>query len=314
MTSSELKSRLREVVKERLPSLGGGETPKRLTRLLEIGEEDLSLAKLAEAHWDAVAILTESGIEPKADAIYGVWASEIPGRALRLRPHGDGFLLTGSKPFCSGLGIVDRALVTVNDPKSFLFDIDLHDQTDQLRADLSAWQTDAFRDTNTGTITFEAFRISHLGRVGGENFYLNRPGFWQGACGPAACWVGGAAGLVSYAKKSKRSDPHALAHLGAMDAALWMMKSALASAGAEIDALPDGNAMVLALRLRHVVEQACSDILHRLPRAYGPHPLAMDEQIARRYHELDLYLRQAHGERDLEGLGRTLAGKEETAI
>ena len=58
--------------------------------------------------------------------------------------------------------------------------------------------------------------------------------------------------------------------------------------------------------LRHLVEQECTNILRRLPRAYGPYPLAMNEQTARRYQELDLYLRQSHAERDLESLGRGL--------
>jgi hypothetical protein len=52
------------------------------------------------------------------------------------------------------------------------------------------------------------------------------------------------------------------------------------------------------------VEQGCTDVLRRLARAYGPRPLAMDEDVARRYQELDLYVRQSHAERDLEILGR----------
>ena len=32
----------------------------------------------------------------------------------------------------------------------------------------------------------------------------------------------------------------------------------------------------------------------------------MDQDIARRYQELDLYLRQSHAERDLEKLGHTV--------
>lgn len=304
MTSTNLKGRLQQLAGESLPLPGGGKTPERFDRLYEVGEEDLSLAKLAEAHWDAVAILDEAGTVSEVGAIYGVWASEKPGQGLNLSSCDGGFILTGSKPFCSGLDIVDRALLTVSGPKPLLLDIDMRDQAGQLRTDLSCWQTDAFRATNTGTLMFESFRVSQRDVVGGENFYGTRRGFWQGACGPAACWVGGAAGLISYAKQSRRADSHTLAHLGAMDAALWMMQAAIARAGREIDADPNGDAMVTALRLRHIVEQACSEILHRLPRAYGPHPLAMNEQVARRYHELDLYLRQSHGERDLESLGR----------
>ena len=64
--------------------------------------------------------------------------------------------------------------------------------------------------------------------------------------------------------------------------------------------------MIRALTVRHLVEQACTDVLRRLPRAYGPYPLVMEENISRRYQELDLYLRQSHAERDLEALGRAL--------
>jgi hypothetical protein len=86
------------------------------------------------------------------------------------------------------------------------------------------------------------------------------------------------------------------------------MQAVLRSAGAEIDAAWEDveAAQIRALAVRHVIEQACTDVLRRLARAYGPHPLAMDEAIGRRYQELDLYVRQSHAERDLEALGRLL--------
>ena len=65
--------------------------------------------------------------------------------------------------------------------------------------------------------------------------------------------------------------------------------------------------MQRALTVRHLVEQACTEVLRRLARAYGPHPLAMDEDVSRRYQELDLYLRQSHAERDLEALGKSIS-------
>ena len=67
--------------------------------------------------------------------------------------------------------------------------------------------------------------------------------------------------------------------------------------------------MVRALQVRHLIEQACTDTLRRFARAYGPHPLTMVSEISHRYHGLDLYLRQSHAERDLESLGRALAGR-----
>jgi hypothetical protein len=113
---------------------------------------------------------------------------------------------------------------------------------------------------------------------------------------------------VDVALRSKREDAHTLAHLGAMKADAWALKSWLATAGAEIDAAPcdAGAAQTLALTVRHLVEQACTDTLRRFARAYGPQPLAMNAEVSRRYQELDLYLRQSHAERDLEALGRAL--------
>lgn len=110
MTARELKARLVAIVSQEVPLPGGGRTPERLRRLAETAREDLSLAKLAEAHWDAVAILVEAGRAPEPDVLYAVWASEIPGQALQLKRTSDGYQLSGSKPFCSGIGMVDRAL------------------------------------------------------------------------------------------------------------------------------------------------------------------------------------------------------------
>jgi hypothetical protein len=307
MSPDELNCRLTKISKEILPLPGRGNTAERHRRLFEIGREDLILAKLAEAHWDAVAILAENGREPVAGALYAVWASEIPGQPVQLNKEAKNIRVVGKKMFCSGLGIVDRALVTVSDPEPCLVEIDVKSNADTIEMDTSDWKTEAFRSTNTGTIVFDRAKIS--GPIIGEHsWYLDRPGFWHGAIGPAACWAGGGAGLLEAALESKRDDVHTMAHLAGIYANVWATETYLAAAGCEIDeSYSDCTAAMLrALRVRHLIEQACTDTLRRYARAYGPHPLTMVGETSRRYHELDLYLRQSHGERDLESLGRTL--------
>jgi alkylation response protein AidB-like acyl-CoA dehydrogenase len=308
VTGRELSARLRASLGEALPLPGGGETAARHRCLMAIGREDLSLARLAEAHWDAVAILAEAGRTPVADALYGVWASEIPNAPLSFDTSGSSRSISGKKVFCSGAGLVDHALVTVGEPDHRLIDIDLKASGSSVRFDDSAWKTIAFHEIRTSTASFSATPVSEKDFIGDAGWYLGRTGFWHGACGPAACWAGGAAGLVDWALEQKRDDPHTLAHLGAMQSSVWALESYLDSAGAEIDKQPEDScaARIRALMLRHLVEQECTNILRRLPRAYGPYPLAMNEQTARRYQELDLYLRQSHAERDLETLGRGL--------
>lgn len=304
MNSTTLVDRVRASLSSPPPLPGVGRTPERLRYLLELGREDLSLARLAEAHWDAVAILVEAGRQPEPGALYAVWAAEIPGKSLELKTVSGRRTLSGAKPFCSGAGLVDRALITVAAPEARLLDINLRSSADLIRFDHSFWHSTAFSETKTATTTFSAFAISESDVVGPMNFYLSRPGFWNGACGPAACWVGGALGLLDWGLLQKRDDPHTRAHLGAMTASGWALESLLESAGREIDS-DSANvlaAQVRALSLRHLVEQHCTEILRRFARAFGPHPLAFEASVSRRYLELDLYLRQSHAERDLEAL------------
>lgn len=294
-----------------MPLPGSGETPLRHAGLFRIGEEDLSLAKIAEAHFDALSILSEAGYSPAPGEVYAVWASEIPGQELRLHDHLATRVVSGTKPFCSGGSLVDRALVTVAHPEPLLVEVNLRRAADQITLDFSMWQTEAFRLTQTGAAHFAGAPIERV--IGRAGFYLERPGFWHGACGPAACWAGGAAGLLHFARQSKRTDPHTNAHRAAMESNVWAMSALLAEAGREIDRTPsDADAAhVRALRLRHLIDQLATDTLERFARAYGPHPLAMDPSTSRRCAELRLFLRQCHGERDLEALGRAISAQAE---
>ena len=303
-----LAERLREIIREDLPLPAAGRTAARHLRLFEIAREDLSLAKLAEAHWDAVSILAEAGRLPVPDALYAVWASEIPGHALHLESKAGGYTLSGQKLFCSGIGLADRALMTTGGADPLLLDLDLRANQEHWEADLSTWQVDAFRDTQTGGLTLHAAALPAAAVIGQPGWYLTRPGFWHGACGPAACWAGGVAGLLDAAMASKRDDPHTLAHLGAMYANVWALKALLTQAAHEMDATPADRpaAQMRALALRHTVEQLATDVLRRFARAYGPQPLAMNQSVARRYAEADLYLRQSHAERDLHALAQLL--------
>ena len=65
----------------------------------------------------------------------------------------------------------------------------------------------------------------------------------------------------------------------------------------------DVAAELLALRTRAVVADAVERVLHQGAHALGPAPLAFDADHAGRVADLQLYVRQHHGERDLAALG-----------
>jgi hypothetical protein len=300
-----LAKRVRRLLEEgrlNLPFPGSGHTDCRHWELAQIAKDDLEIGRLVEAHTDALAILHEAGREAKPRALYGVWASEGK-KGLKMSDRA----LSGRKAFCTGAGLVDCVLVTAMEPERRLLEIDLRINRDRIIFDTSEWVTDAFAETSTATTLFRDYPVSDADFVGPPRWYLERPGFWHGACGPAACWAGGALGLIDYARKNTHStNPHAVAHLGALLANEWQLRCLLQKAGEEMDR-DFGDIPAARLRsfsLRHLVEQSCTDTMLRFGRAFGPRPLAFDAATSRLHHDLVLYIRQSHAESDLEELGR----------
>jgi hypothetical protein len=151
--------------------------------------------------------------------------------------------------------------------------------------------------------------------LGGPGSYTARPGFTHGGAGVAACWYGGARaiGTVLRAAAADRDvGPHALAHLGAVDIALYTAKTALDVAAAEIDADPEdrsGGGRLRALRVRALVEAVSTEVMLRVGRALGAGPLCRDEAHSRRVADLTVYLRQHHAERNLAELGTLVTSR-----
>jgi alkylation response protein AidB-like acyl-CoA dehydrogenase len=285
-----------------LPLPGAGHTPERHEALMRWGATDLSFARVAEAHTDALAILAECGHKPRSGALYGVWASDAPpSRVMCERLVSRGWRIEGIKQFCGGAGFVDAALVTAHHADGvFLFDLPIKDA--RVLVQPSAWASPAFADTATTAVQFRALAVPDHKRLGEAGWYLNRPGFWHGSIGPAACWAGGAQFLIDASARMNRRDPHSRAHVGALQASAWGLNAILEQAGREIDADPkdcSGTARTRGLKVRHLIERACADVLDRFARATGPHLLAYDPNIVRQHQALALYIRQCHGERDL---------------
>lgn len=149
MTGEQLIVELRSTLNVGMSLPGSGKTALRHRQLMEIGRESLSLARLAEAHWDAIAILAETGRLPESGAIYGVWASEVPGQALRFTPSEGCLEVSGSKRFCTVARLIDHALLSVGEPDAQLIDVDLRQNTDTISFDRSEWITNAFEETQT---------------------------------------------------------------------------------------------------------------------------------------------------------------------
>ncbi|MGY4654018.1 acyl-CoA dehydrogenase [Mycobacterium sp. URHB0021] len=296
-----------------LPMPGSGDTAQRWLRLAELTATDVVAGRLAEAHTDAVAILAElGGPRPGPGQLWGVWAAESHDAALSARDDRDAVTLDGTKVWCSGATLCTHALITARlgsgDRGLFAMTLD----QPAVRPLRRTWCNPGMAESDTRSVQFSGATASAVGKAGE---YLSRPGFWHGGIGVSACWLGGARAVAAplYASAAKGSaDPHTLAHLGAVDAALAAGQALLMAAAADVDADPlnrKGEAELIARRTRAVVETAVEESIHRTARALGPAPLSQDAQHARRVADLTIYVRQSHAERDLEQLGRLAGGR-----
>ena len=293
-------------VRRAWPDPGSGRTKVRWDRLAEIARDDLPLVKLVEPHHDAMAILRDlDGPSPEPESVWAVWAAEPPFARLEATPNAAGeWTLDGRKAFCSGASLVSHALVTAETPDgSRLFAVALGEGVSR-DEEAPAWSGHGMSRADTSTLRFASVPAVPVGDAGA---YVDRPGFWWGAIGIAACWFGGSQGVADAVENARgRLGPHGLAHLGAIRADLDNLAAVLAQAASVIDADPTGKGHQperMALSVRAMAADVCDRVVAAAGRALGPAPLAFDREHADRVADLQVFVRQHHAERDLERLG-----------
>ena len=297
---------------DQLPMPGSGQTLERWQRLGLVAAHDLGLCKLYEGHTDALATLHELGAaRPAPGSTWGLWAAEPPDARVDVHMTDGQATLTGRKAWCSGAAVVSHGLLTARDEKGAvqLVAVDMHQP--QISVASHGWEAVGMRATASVEVTFEQAPATC---VGGPGDYLQRPGFWHGAIGIAACWHGAASRLASYLQHhcSQREEPHALAHLGAVNAALYSATCVLRDCAQQVDASPGGDAQRLARQARAHIEACAEQVIQHVGRALGAGPYCKNPHFAQLSADLPVYLRQSHAERDLQVLGKLAALQPDT--
>lgn len=285
------------------PGAAAGATLVRWRALAALAAQDLAACKLAEAHWDALTILQDLKVSPPPDArIWSVWAAENPRAPLQLQSGAAGEVLVGSKSWCSGADITTHALLTCEDaqgePGFAMVDMRAPGITPQGQG----WQALGMRHVATPTVQFERTPATWLGA---RSVYLQRPGFWHGGAGIAACWYGAACEIAQLLRQRLHAEqPHAAAHLGAMFTQLRAARAMLHQLAQRIDAAPLEPFVEEVQALRGFVRGMATLIIERSARAMGPGPLCTDAAHAQRCADLAVWCTQHHAEKDDEALGR----------
>ena len=291
-----------------LPLPARGATTERFAGLADLGTVDLDLARLAEAHVDAVAILADLAVAGPGDGLWGVWAANPPTDPLQARRDGDRWLLDGTKPWCSGAGCCDHALVTARTDDGYrLFAVDLA-APGATPVD-GSWPAAAMQGSDSRSMRFDG--TSRRCRSAARRTTCSDLASGTARSGVAAVWWGGARGVaraLARADARRPLNPHALAHAGAVDAGLAaalgrrrLRRRPASTATRPTRRAPPGSPLPGS---GAAVERAATEVVERTGRALGAAPLALDADHGRRVADLGLYLRQSHAERDLEELGR----------
>ncbi|MEH3089601.1 MAG: acyl-CoA dehydrogenase [Microbacterium arborescens] len=289
-------------------------------------------ARILEPHLDALRILAEAeasgraidlaALDVSAASTWGVFAAEGAGMRLRADETADGWRLNGTKPWCSLASHLSHALVTawVDDDQRRLFAIDLRSPSASART--GPWHARGLPQIVSAPLDLDGAPAVPVGETG---WYLRRAGFAHGGIGVAACWWGGATALLHPLRAGAArdgADQLARVHLGRADTALWAARAVLAAAADGIErgdiergdvdhsAAEHGDVAapaVLAARVRAAVADAVELTLREAEHALGPLPLVADEAHARRVADLQLYVRQHHGDRDVARIGADIA-------
>lgn len=218
-----------------IPRPGGGRTLERLQELAALGSGDLSRARIAEGHLDALAILAELGRRDlvAGGAVLAVWAAQ-PDR-MTVTDHPDGWRLEGCKDWCSGGHEIDVALVTATGAEGArIFAVPVDDAVCEVP---QSWEARGMAATASVTIDVDVV-VPEAAAIGGPDAYVRRPGFGHGGVGVAAVWFGGACTLLDLVRAAALRDAGTRASWGRARADLENARARLEVAAAAIDASP----------------------------------------------------------------------------
>ena len=291
-----------------IPHPGEGRTLARWKTLAKVGSTNLNLAKWFESHLDALSILNELNYSPVNNGLWAVWAAEGSQQPIHFRQG----LCSGQKNWCSGAGLVDYGLLTYRDERnhSQLLIVDMHQPNIQI--DHGGWHAVGMQRTRTASIAFNQVSAE---TVGDSNAYLERPGFWHGAAGVAACWFGAAARLADFLYQQCKTKPHAYAlmYLGEMSTLLLTTKQYFYYVAGQIDQYPAQSHELIIRILRAKVEQTAQAVLEQVGKALGARPFCEDKIFAALAADLPVFLRQSHAAFDVERIGELVLQQSEGA-
>ncbi len=269
-----------------------------LALMLMLGRGNLAVARLIEAHVNALRLIVRFGdalaigaavADARAGHLFGLWVTD--GRRALVA---EGERLRGEKGPCSGAGHCTRALVTAQTPAGVRMAVVALSGGEAVRP-VTGMQ--GMRGAANGVVDLDGAMAREW--VGVEGDYLVEPDFSCGAWRASAAAAGALAGLVEAVgeglrRKGQTEAPMQLARFGEMVTAreiagLWVARMA---AVAEGNGASEAEKVATVNLGRGAVERACLDGIELAQRSMGLGAFVAPNPVERMIRDLGTYLRQ----------------------
>lgn len=305
-----------------------------LTILKNLGYGNLVVGRIFEGHFNAWQLIGEFGASPRKEKLanearqknhlFGVWNTEA-GDGVQIIPQvNDKFILKGAKTFASGVGFVNRPIVTGKLPDGGwqMFVVPL----DEVRTtiDDSWWKPLGMQASRSYRVDFSGVEISSENFIGKPNDYYRQPFFNGGAIRFAAVQLGAAELLLDLTRKflqelKRTDDGFQQMRLGQMAIAvetgnLWLKTAAKTFDGFLVDKNQDKNDQVIhyAGMMRTAIEEICRKVMQLCENSIGSRGLLKPYHFERVIRDLTMYLRQAAPDATLCGIGNFILKSDQT--
>ena len=310
----------------------------------EVAAADLALARCWEGHANSLVLIDGLGDEEQKRRWFRgaveraekwvVWSGEPQARAANenlrfgttLDIVEDGYVLNGTKAFCTSAGGARWALLLVNPAGPggarhasasaaetvLLLACDLEDPSIQF--DGSWWDPIGMRATVSHAVHFDQTFIPRENLVGAPGQYL-RDG-WQTCFVPqyAASFLGAAEAAYTYGVdflrvQNKTDDPYILHHVAEMAMNVETMHLWLRHIATMWESGRYAEAQAAGSRIRHIAEHLATETVDHCVRACGARVLNRPSPIERILRDLAIYVRHDNDDQVLATIGTQRLGK-----
>jgi alkylation response protein AidB-like acyl-CoA dehydrogenase len=308
----------------------------------EIAKADLSLARCWEGHANSLVLLDGmanesqkkrwfSGVVERGEK-WVAWSGEPQSPALgekarfgtRLERVDGGWIVSGTKAFCTSAGGAHWAILLVNAEgpggarhatsaaeSLLLMACDLSDPT--VSFDRSWWDPVGMRATVSLQVRFDGTFIPDENLIGDPGQYLKEG--WQTCFAPhyAASFLGAAETALDYTLEyvrgqNKAADPYVQHHVGKMTIGvetchLWLRHVAHLWESCRYD-----EAQIAGSRARYVGEHVAEEAMQHAIRACGARSLNRPSALERAFRDVSMYIRHDNDDQVLATIGRSALG------